>query len=121
MRNLLVILVLSLSSFFVNSQDSVRVIDENTIEVTQYDEYGNLREKGECFIFDGKAYKTGVWISYHPNGTVSSRVEFKDGLRHGESKYYTFEGKLLAIVQVKRGVVKSYTTVIDGELVVCGN
>ncbi len=52
------------------------------------------------FDKDGKL-KNGVRKEYFKDGSVSCEVEFKDGERTGEWKYYLANGKLKSIGNLK--------------------
>lgn len=54
-----------------------------------YYENGNVRSKGQLY----KNSKVGVWMSFHPNGKVSSVSEYtKKGLRIGLYEYWNDKG-----------------------------
>lgn len=49
---------------------------------------GLWKEKGEMTVYYGRYKddkKDGAWIGYHPNGIISSIVEYRDGRKNGAS------------------------------------
>jgi len=73
MKKLLLLFILSLTSFLSYSQDK---------KINQLDSNG-------C--------KTGLWIEYYSNGNVEVESEYKDGLKNGLTKCYYENGELWEI------------------------
>ena len=44
---------------------------------------------------------------YYENGNLKEEISYKNGKTHGDVKYYTEDGKLLALVKAENGRITS--------------
>lgn len=64
---------------------------------------GELLEVDGTARLNGKPF-TGAGVEYYPNRQLARRVEFKNGLKEGESRSYSDLGKLTAIGRFHEGL-----------------
>ena len=56
---------------------------------------GFLKERNEYNRFNEIGEKTGVWRTFHPNGTIESEIGYENGKKSGLAKTYNKKGKLI--------------------------
>lgn len=64
---------------------------------------GKLVEIDGTIRLSGKPY-TGVGVEYYPNRQLARRVEFKNGLKEGETRSYSDMGKLTEVGRFHKGL-----------------
>jgi antitoxin component YwqK of YwqJK toxin-antitoxin module len=91
----------------VNLKDGKRIGEfiayaENGDIITEsiYDN-GYLKEKKEYNRYDENGEKTGVWRTFHSNGTVASEINYKNGKRNGLAKTFNKKGKLIDLQRME--------------------
>lgn len=124
------------SSYVVHYEGSIRNGGVNGIWRT-YNKNGNLFVSANYmqgylngkayFYFDTKKetlladvdYKMdkidGLYIEYYRNGTMKSKIQYEDGLRHGECMYFYENGKLKLSCKYKKGERVGKSTVYNDQ------
>jgi hypothetical protein len=75
----------------------------------KFDRKGNLYEKGEF----NNGLKTGEWLTWFPNGRLSRRVTWQNGLRKGKYEEFQSSGDLYKQGSFRKGL-------LDGTMYVYG-
>ncbi len=84
-------------------------------KVVSYYQDGSVSETG---YFNTNKEKTGEWISYHNNGQVSAKANFKNDKKDGLWEMYDFNGKLFMVINYVNGKLKyAFTAKQDGSLI----
>ena len=68
-------------------------------KVFQYDKKGKLN--GWAIFKDEKYNKMRIWN--YPNGSLSNRLRYKEGMKHGLTEYYGRDGKLRMTIRYRNG------------------
>lgn len=68
--------------------------DGDIITEEVYDN-GFLKERNKYNRYNENGEKTGVWRSFHSNGTIESEITYEDGQKSGLAKTYNKKGKLI--------------------------
>lgn len=109
MKKIVLILVILLLSLTIFAKEGIK----NNSKIEKEDEKIYIVGKD-----DYTGVYTGIFIIKYENGNIEEERRYKDGLFHGELKYYYKTGQLASISiynnGIKDGIFKYYTK--DGEL-----
>ena len=77
------------------NKDTFLIIQKKTTNWIEHkNDKGNKEYEGKGVKFEGKSFRDSIWTYYYNTGELKALINYKEGLKIGESKYFDKTGKL---------------------------